>query len=263
MSTCQPILNVILNYSVTLHPFHRSGRFFNQVHVCRPDGMPCTNRPFFPQREGSADQFLPRCTCAGNRRGSAEKRTDRLLQPQAEKGNTGSFSRICQGAVPPLIICFLCLADLTLILRKKQQQLVFSSNQLLPLLFFCFSIFPCRFHPRCKLHIEIGLCVIRKQIKQLQNPHADLLPQRVILSPARLVLFFFQIVMPFVRKRFILSELRRVEPAADFDFCLILLRTFADLKKIGKRSVLIQPSKRKHPAEARPRIVNAAPALII
>lgn len=142
MSTCQPILNVILNYSVTLHTVQ--GDFSaNQVHVCRPDGMPCTNRPFFPQREGSADQFLLRCTCAGNRRGSAEKRTDRLLQPQAEKGNAGSFSRICQGAVPPLIICFLCLADLTLILRKKQQQLVFSSNQLLlPLLFSVFQFFP-------------------------------------------------------------------------------------------------------------------------
>ena len=68
--------------------------------------------------------------------------------------------------------------------------------------------------------MKSGLCVIRKQIKQLQNSHADLLPQRVILCPARLVLFFFQIIMPFVRKRFILSELRRVEPAADFDFVL-------------------------------------------
>ena len=39
---------------------------------------------FFPQRKRSADQFLPRCARAGNRRGSAEKRTDRLLQPQTE-----------------------------------------------------------------------------------------------------------------------------------------------------------------------------------
>lgn len=70
---------------------HHSGRFYNPLHICRPDGLPCTKQPLFPRRKRSADQLCPRFPCTGNRRSSAEKWADHFLQPPAEAWDPGSL----------------------------------------------------------------------------------------------------------------------------------------------------------------------------
>lgn len=55
---------------------HTFGRFYNPLHICRPDGLPYTKWSFFPRRKRSADQLCPRFPCTGNWRSSAEKWAD-------------------------------------------------------------------------------------------------------------------------------------------------------------------------------------------
>lgn len=70
---------------------HHSGRFYNPLHVYRPDGLPYTKWSFFPRRKRSADQLCPCFPCTGNRRNSAEKRADHFLQPSTEAWDPGSL----------------------------------------------------------------------------------------------------------------------------------------------------------------------------
>ena len=70
---------------------HHSGRFYNPLHICRPDGLPYTKWSFFPRRKRSADQLCPCFPCTGNRRNSAEKRADHFLQPSTEAWDPGSL----------------------------------------------------------------------------------------------------------------------------------------------------------------------------
>ena len=66
---------------------------------------------------------------------------------------------------------------------------------------FCLMLVCCKLHSICKLCIKICISVIRKQIKQLQNVHADLLPECIVLVfRAPLFLFFLQIICHFVVK---------------------------------------------------------------
>lgn len=70
---------------------HDSWRFYNPLHVYRPDGLPCTKQPLFPRRKRSADQLCPRFPCTGIRRSFTEKRADYFLQPTAETGDPWSL----------------------------------------------------------------------------------------------------------------------------------------------------------------------------
>ena len=70
---------------------HHSGRFYNPLHICRPDGLPYTKWSFFPRRKRSADQLCPRFPCTGNWRSSAEKWADHFLQPPAKAWDPGSL----------------------------------------------------------------------------------------------------------------------------------------------------------------------------
>lgn len=102
---------------------------------------------------------------------------------------------------------------------------------------------------------------VRGQVEVLEHIHGYLFLIGFISCPLDMGLQIHQKVVPAAHIVFIARQIRDVKPLFDPDFGTVGLFTFFRLKKVGKRTILIQSSKRKEPAEAGTECVNPASAL--